>query len=135
VRKEPDSTYDSQRRDLLRALADDTHSVLLAELTQGKRTQAQLTAGSGVHASVVSRSLNHLRALGLITSERGRDAIHELLVPGEVLELLESADRLAKSVNDYRGRAQRALAARTVRAARKAGMKPRPRSPSGGQRR
>ena len=119
MRTEKQSAGDAERRDLLRALADDTHSALLAELSEGKRTQSQLADTCELGPSVISRSLAHLRALGLISSGRGRDAQHELLVGVEMLQLLEAADRLAASVNKRRRREGRALSVRTDRAVKK----------------
>jgi DNA-binding transcriptional ArsR family regulator len=128
----PEPAEDSQRRDLLSALGDDTHSAVLAQLAKRPCTQAQIAEATGIERSSVSRSLAHLRILGLIASGRGRDAPHEMLVEVELLELVAAADRLAMSVNERRGSAQMALSEHTARAAREVWVRRMAtRSPSG----
>lgn len=106
---------DSQRRDLLAALGDDTLGLVLRELRRGARTQAQIATATELTSPVVSRALAYLRALGLVKSGRGRNAIHILLASDELFALLRAADRLAEQVNQLREAAQRAASREIVR--------------------
>jgi DNA-binding MarR family transcriptional regulator len=105
---------DRQRRDLLDALADDTLSAVVAVLLRGVATQTELQDRTGVDQSGMSRALKHLRALGLVSSGRGRSAEHAIGLRREVFAVLKAADLLARAVNDARDNAQRETAQRTM---------------------
>jgi DNA-binding IscR family transcriptional regulator len=130
VRSEKQNPGEQDRRDLLRAFSDDTQSALLEQLAAGPRTQAELSEGSGLSLSVVSRGVSHLRALGLIASERGRDARHELLCAAEMREVVHAVGRLQNSIIQRRLRDSKA---RTGQSARAEGKKS-PRSATGTRR-
>lgn len=123
MQTEKQGNGDRDRRDLLGALADDTHSALLDRLDLGSCTQAELAEACGLSLSVVSRGLTYLRALGLIASERGRDAHHALLAREEMVAVLQAADRLQASIIERRRRQARTRTAQTDRAARNAGTR------------
>jgi hypothetical protein len=119
VRRETRDLADQDRRDLLAALGDDTQSALLEHLVAGACTQAQLQEACALSASVVSRGLAHLRALGLIGSGRGRDALHELLAEQETLGVIDAAGLLQAAILDRRARAMRARASGAAPPARR----------------
>ncbi len=110
-----DRVDDGQRRDLLAALGDDTLGLVTSELRLGARTQAQIADETGLSLPVVSRALSSLRALGLVRSDRGRNATHTLLARDELFAVLKAADRLSGRVNELREAAQRGATLQTVR--------------------
>jgi hypothetical protein len=100
---------DSQRRDLLAALGDDTLSIVIAQLLESAQSQQQLSAVTGFAQPEISRALRHLRVLGVVHSPRGRGAMHELLFDAEIRALLGAVDAVISKVNRRRTRAQAAL--------------------------
>lgn len=115
MRTASDPPDDSQRRDLLAAVADDTLALVIGELRLGERTQGQIATRTQLSLPAVSRSLRYLRALGLVRSGLGKGATHELLVRDELFAVLIAADRLADRVNEQREHAQREAARQTIR--------------------
>lgn len=134
MRSEEQNPGEQDRRDLLRAFSDDTQSALLEQLAAGPRTQAELSEGCGFSLSVVSRGVSHLRALGLIASERGRDARHELLCATEMGEVTQAVGRLQDSIIQRRVREAKARTGPSTRAAKKSASRARAARRSGGKR-
>jgi predicted transcriptional regulator len=100
---------DTQRRDVLGTLADENLAVVVSELLHAGQEQRQLIAATGLRQPEISRSLQHLRLLGVLSSEPGRGAQHELLFAEEIRRLIAAVDDVVAQINDRRVNAHAAL--------------------------
>lgn len=97
----PDRGSLSAATSLFRGLGDGARLAILRHLTEGEQRVVDLTDRLGLAQSTVSAHCACLRDCGLVEARpEGRATVYSLAAPGELIDLLEAAERLLEATGE-----------------------------------